>query len=100
MGKNWTVGEETDVFSYLEKNKSKINVGDTIEYITNNQMGWKKYKVEEDESGKKKLKLISDYDSFLEEDDTRIGGKKRRKSSKKKSKTNKSRKNRKTKGKR
>jgi hypothetical protein len=30
---------------FLERKGEAIQVGDTIEYVSNNQMGWKKYKV-------------------------------------------------------
>jgi hypothetical protein len=53
------------VLKELETN-DKINVGDTIEYISNNQFGVEKYRVIIDEDGKKGLKLISDYDGEYE----------------------------------
>jgi hypothetical protein len=104
MSKKWIVGEETNVNEYLERKKDEIKVGDTIEYISNNQMGWKLYEVVLDNEGKKSLKVKSDYDSMMSEFDeepepvTKTGGKKRRRSSKKKSKRRRG-KNRKTKSK-
>ena len=44
----------------LEQNHN-ITIGDTIEYITYNQMGWKKYIVQK-ENNIKILKLIDSYD--------------------------------------
>jgi hypothetical protein len=70
----------------------KINVGDEIDYIPNNQMGQEKYEVILDENGKngkKKLKLIKSYDDI-----NSYGGKKTRKSRKGR-KSRKSRKGRK-----
>jgi hypothetical protein len=54
-------GRRNTVLSELKIN-TNIVVGDTIEYITNNQLGYKKYKVILDENGKKGLKLIDSYD--------------------------------------
>jgi hypothetical protein len=84
MPKNWSVGEPESVHDYLEENNDKIEVGDTIEYISNNQMGYEKYKVVLDEDGKKGLKKIADYDSMMEEyengdEEEQKGGKRRRK---------------------
>ena len=63
MSQNFQIyeGERNTVWSELKIN-SNIVVGDTIEYITNNQLGYKKYKVISDENGKKGLKLIDSYD--------------------------------------
>jgi hypothetical protein len=93
MPKNWSVGEPTNVYGYLEEKKDEINVGDTIEYVSNNQMGWVMYEVVLDDEGKKSLKVKSDYDSLMYEHEKTGGKKRRRKSSKKR----KSRRNRKTK---
>jgi hypothetical protein len=65
MSQNWIVREPSSVDQYLEKNQDKIAVGDTIEYISNNQQGWMKYKVVE-EDGKKILNLIDSYDMLME----------------------------------
>jgi hypothetical protein len=79
------IDEEVSVY---EKVKDKdVDVGDTIEVISNNQEGYRKYKVIND-LGKKGLKLINSYDDFM-------GGRKktrrhRRKSSKRKSSKRKS----------
>jgi hypothetical protein len=87
LPKNWSVGEPESVYDYLEENNDKIEVGDTIEYISNNQMGYEKYKVVLDDDGKKMLTKIADYDSMMEEMENREpeedeeeqkGGKRRR----------------------
>jgi hypothetical protein len=54
-------GEGNSVQNKLKTNPN-IAVGDTLEYITNNQMGYEKYKVILNEKGEKKLKLIDSYD--------------------------------------
>jgi hypothetical protein len=52
--------EGTTVKEELERNYENIIIGDIIEYITNNQMGWKKFIVI-DNNGDKILKLIDSY---------------------------------------
>ena len=55
-GSNYTVDDE------LKLNR-KIMVGDTITYVTNNQEGYKKYKVVlNEDNGTKKLMLIDWYE--------------------------------------
>jgi hypothetical protein len=44
------------------KTNPDIVVGDTIEMVTNNQEGYKKYRVVLDKNGNKALELIDDYD--------------------------------------
>ena len=63
MSQNFQIyeGERNTVWSELKINPNII-VGDTIEYITNNQLGYEKYKVILDGNGKKSLKLIDSYD--------------------------------------
>jgi hypothetical protein len=63
MSQNYQVyeGEGNSVQNKL-KTTPNIAVGDTVEYITNNQMGYEKYKVILNEKGEKKLKLIDSYD--------------------------------------
>jgi hypothetical protein len=105
---NFSVYEDSGktVYSELETNPD-INIGDTIEYLTNNQMGYEAYRVIYDEEAKNKkgLKLIDSYDHQMgvydyEDDDMKEGGKKhKRKTNKRKSnkrKTTKRRKSRKT----
>jgi len=48
--------------SFLRDNSSDVQIGDTIEYVSNNQMGYEKYQVICREKG---LKLIDDYDSQM-----------------------------------
>jgi alpha-glucosidase (family GH31 glycosyl hydrolase) len=66
MPKNWSVDEPVNVNVFLRGN-DEIKVGDFINYETNNQMGWKKYKVVIGDDGKKGLKLIADYDSMMDD---------------------------------
>jgi hypothetical protein len=58
--KNHIVGDGYSVHDEVETNLS-INVGDTIEYASSNQMGWCKYKVIY-ENGKKDIRLIDSYE--------------------------------------
>jgi hypothetical protein len=93
MATNHTVGEEVNVYERVKDND--VDVGDTIEVISDNQEGYKKYKVVNN-LGKKGLMLINSYDDFMS------GGRRRtrkhkRKSSKRKSGKRKSRKSKKTK---
>ena len=99
MPKNWSIGEPQTVYQYLEDNKNEIEVGDTIEYISDNQQGYEKYKVIE-EDGEKALELIDSYDMQMARfDDEEFGGKKTSKGGKKKTKrrTTKKRQNKKRK---
>jgi len=60
--KNYIVveGYGRSVRAEFETNDA-ILIGDTIEYVSNNQMGWKKYKVIF-EHGEKVLKLVDSYE--------------------------------------
>jgi hypothetical protein len=89
MSTNHVVGEEVSVY---ERVKDKdVDVGDTIEVISDNQQGYRKYKVVNN-LGKKELKLINSYDDWLS------GGRRRTRKNKRKSrKSRKSRKNKKSK---
>jgi hypothetical protein len=95
MPKNWSVGEPESVDDYLEENNDEIQVGDTIEYISNNQMGYVKYEVILGDDGKKSLKKIADYDSMMEEmengedEEEQKGGKRRRRKTMKKTRRHK-----------
>jgi hypothetical protein len=62
MSKNHVVDEEVNVYEIVKDND--INEGDTIEVISNNQQGYKKYKVVNN-LGKKELELIESYDDWL-----------------------------------
>ena len=86
MSTNHVVGEEVNVYERVKD--SDVDVGDTIEVISDNQQGYRKYKVVNN-LGRKELKLINSYDDWM-------GG--RRKTRKRKSrKSRKSRKNNKSK---
>ena len=63
IGKNHIVVEGGNIRIELETNPD-IQVGDTVEYVSNNQMGWAKYKVVVN-YGKLDLKLIDSY--YLQE---------------------------------
>uniref|UniRef100_A0A6C0JDS1 Uncharacterized protein n=1 Tax=viral metagenome TaxID=1070528 RepID=A0A6C0JDS1_9ZZZZ len=95
MPRNWSVGEPENVYDYLEENNEEIEVGDTIEYISNNQMGYVKYKVVSDNSGEKDLQRIADYNSQMDEmeiDESQEGGKRKYKKSRSIKKTRSNRK--------
>jgi len=68
MPKNWTTSQ--DPHGYLKKNNDKIQVGDTITYISGNVMDEVQYEVIIDEAGKKALNKLSGYVEidFLEEE--------------------------------
>ena len=57
----WIIDENEDEDNYLQVNNDKIQVGDTLEVMTNNQLGYKKYKVGLDVKGEKILNLIADW---------------------------------------
>ena len=109
MSKRWSVGEPTNVYEYLKRKNNEIKVGDTIEYVSNNQQGWVLYKVVLNDEGEKSLDKISDYDSMMygSDDEDSVGsskskgGRKRYKKKslrKKYSRRNKSRKNKSRRG--
>jgi hypothetical protein len=91
MSKNHVVDEEVNVYEIVKDND--INEGDTIEVISNNQQGYKKYKVVNN-LGKKELELIESYDDWLGgRRKTRKRKSTKRKSAKRKSNNHKSKKN-------
>jgi hypothetical protein len=51
------------VYSELKRN-TNIKIGDTIDYISNNQLGYKKYKVILNKNGEKDLTIIKTYDDL------------------------------------
>ncbi len=57
----WIIDETKDPQTYLEKYIGQIQVGDTIEVIPNNQLGYKKYRVVLNEEGIKMLYVIADW---------------------------------------
>lgn len=62
MEQNYKVYGGTGNSGHIElKTNPHIVVGDTIECIIKNQLGYEKYKVILDETGKKNLKLIDYY---------------------------------------
>jgi len=69
------VWEGEDVNTKIREDPDTYDVGDRIDYITNNQQGAKQYEVVLDANGLKTAKLVSSYDK--EE-----GGRKRRKTKK------------------
>jgi hypothetical protein len=108
MPKNWSVYEPKSVYQYLEENDNKIEVGDFVNYETNNQMGMVRYVVILGHDGKKDLKKIADYDSMMaemdngDEEEQKAGKRRRRKTRRhkkskngRKSRHNKTKKNRK-----
>jgi hypothetical protein len=63
MSQNYQVYEGNGNNVHFElKTNTNIVVGDTIEYISNNQMGYEKYKVILNEKGEKNIKIIDSYD--------------------------------------
>jgi hypothetical protein len=93
---NWQINGSESVNEYLQK--PEVNIGDTIEVITNNQQGYKKYKVILTD-GNKDLTTLADWSMDIyeeyDEDDEQDGGKKRRKKTHKTKKSKRSRKARK-----
>ena len=56
---NYKIYEESgNSVQVVLKTNQHIVVGDTIEYIIKNQLGYEKYKVMLDETGAKSIKLI------------------------------------------
>ena len=89
---NYKVYEGSSVDDELENN-SNIKIGDTIEYISNNQEGYEKYEVVL-KNGKKDLQLIATYDD-MELSDMEGGKKRTNKKQTNKKRTNKTRTNKK-----
>ena len=58
MTNNFQIEEEENIEDIL--NRENVYVNDTIEIITNNQEGYKKFKIVLDEHQCKNIKLISD----------------------------------------
>ena len=94
---NFTVNEGEGSVREELKNNPDIKVGDTIEYISNNQMGYEKYKVILGANGEKSLKLIDSYDHQMglyndndtedTDDEDKYGGKRRKTNKRRKTKT-------------
>ncbi len=63
---NYTIDETQSPFTKLADSCVKIN--DTIEVVSNNQLGYKKFKVVLNSSGEKDLQIIADWGMELYED--------------------------------
>lgn len=66
----WIIEESESVQEQL--NKQEVKIGDTIEVMTNNQLGYKKYRVALDFDREKKLEIVADWSSELYECDNNI----------------------------
>lgn len=87
---NHTINESQTPQSKMEENDVKI--GDTIEVLTDNQEGYKKFKVISGNNNKKTLETIEDWEMGIYS-----GGKvRKRKNRKSRKKSKKNRKNRKS----
>jgi hypothetical protein len=64
----WIIDETENEHNYLQKYSNEIHVGDTIEVIPNNQLGYKKYKVILDEKGEKAIYVLADWFAELYEE--------------------------------
>lgn len=60
---NWQIQEHDRIYDFLQKNQ--VNVGDTIEIMSNNQLGYKKYKVILDKNNNKNISLIEDWSMYV-----------------------------------
>lgn len=60
---NWQVYEPDDIYEFLNTDK-EIKINDTIEYISYNQEGYKKFAVILNDKNEKTLKLIACYDDY------------------------------------
>jgi hypothetical protein len=104
---NWVIYEGDGETIGSKMASPQVVIGDTIEYVTNNQLGYKKVRVVQGEDGNKHTITLVDFgmgifeepeDDFGDKtDDEQDGGKrrKRRKRSRKTRKSHKSRKGRK-----
>jgi hypothetical protein len=72
MSINHTIDESENIYEKI--NEENVSVGDTIEIMSNNQQGYKKYKVIIKEE--KDIELIDSYDHWIQaENDLYNGGK-------------------------
>jgi len=69
---NFTVSEGSGTAHEELETNPDIKIGDTIQYISNNQQGYKKYKVVLGDEGEKSLKLIDsdDHQMGMYDDDS------------------------------
>jgi len=65
---NWTIEENENAEYFLTSNPN-VNVGDTIEVISYNQLGYKKYKVILGNNGNKTLQVLADWGQDIYEDE-------------------------------
>ena len=87
MSTNWTIEEPQNPDKYLADNLDKIKVGDTIEFLPNNQENYFKYEVIE-KDGEKSLDEIDSYAKQLARaEDAEAGSEKSEKGGKKHKKT-------------
>jgi hypothetical protein len=93
--KNHSFHEGDNVWKEFKEHPEEYNVGDTITYTPNNQMGYAKYEVVLDDNGNKDLDEIDSYDKQMND---YSGGKKRKtKKSKKSKRSNKTKRSKKSK---
>jgi hypothetical protein len=83
---NFRVYEDDGSVDEELRSNPAIKVGDTIEYFSNNQMGYLKYSVILGENGEKSLKVIATYDDQFN------GGKRRKRKTNKRRKSHQKRK--------
>ena len=60
---NHVIGDSDNPFEYV--NRPEVKENDTIEVVTSNQQGYKKYKVILDENNIKDLDVIADWESNM-----------------------------------
>jgi hypothetical protein len=73
---NWTIYENQSPQGYMSN--PDVKIGDTIEVMSNNQLGYKKFKVVAGNNGGKDLETIADWGMEIYEDDSQLGGRRRR----------------------
>lgn len=62
MSTNYIIHEKEGKTIDMElRTNKKINIGDTIEYLTNNGMTYMKYLIVKDKNGEKTLKLVDSF---------------------------------------
>jgi len=62
MSMNYIIHEKEGKTIDMElRTNKKIDIGDTIEYLTNNGMTYMKYLIVKDKNGEKTLKLVDSF---------------------------------------
>jgi hypothetical protein len=62
MSTNYIIHEKEGKTIDMElRTNKKIDIGDTIEYLTNNGMTYMKYLIVKDKNGEKTLKLVDSF---------------------------------------